>query len=324
MQENSERRYIEEDEIDLRELFKTLWDKKLFIVVFTTLVTVLAVVYALMKTPIYEARALLEIGNYKINNNNNNKVQLDNANQLSKKLNILFIDMYKNVKEKKSEISSITVPKNQEGFIELKSQAISNDLAKNEIEKVVAYIQKEHQVILDDIKDRREFEIANIDKQIQSIQGRETKFMQKQIDILEKNLKRDREQLKKININFKTIDEKSPALAALSLIQAKDLSISIDDKNLQILEVKNKKERLITSEVSRLKEEQNILKSMLLPHSYKNSEIVGEIILNDHPIKPKKKLIVVVAFVTGFILSVFMVFFLQFIRDFREEDKGIF
>lgn len=322
MQENSERRYIEEDEIDLRELFKTLWDKKLFIVVFTTLVTVLAVVYALMKTPIYEARALLEIGNYKINNNN--KVQLDNANQLSKKLNILFIDMYKNVKEKKSEISSITVPKNQEGFIELKFQAISNDLAKNEIEKVVAYIQKEHQVILDDIKDRREFEIANIDKQIQSIQGRETKFMQKQIDILEKSLKRDREQLKKININFKTIDEKSPALAALSLIQAKDLSISIDDKNLQILEVKNKKERLITSEVSRLKEEQNILKSMLLPHSYKNSEIVGEIILNDHPIKPKKKLIVVVAFVTGFILSVFMVFFLQFIRDFREEDKGIF
>jgi len=51
MQENSERRYIEEDEIDLRELFQTLWDKKLFIVVFTTLVTALAVVYALMKTP---------------------------------------------------------------------------------------------------------------------------------------------------------------------------------------------------------------------------------------------------------------------------------
>ena len=89
MQENSERRYIEEDEIDLRELFQTLWDKKLFIVVFTTLVTVLAVVYALMKTPIYEATALVEIGNYKLNNN---KVQLDSANQLSKKLNVLFVE----------------------------------------------------------------------------------------------------------------------------------------------------------------------------------------------------------------------------------------
>lgn len=29
MQEN---RYIQEDEIDLRELFKTIWDKKVFII----------------------------------------------------------------------------------------------------------------------------------------------------------------------------------------------------------------------------------------------------------------------------------------------------
>lgn len=32
MQEN---RYIQEDEIDLRELFKIIWDKKFFIILFT-------------------------------------------------------------------------------------------------------------------------------------------------------------------------------------------------------------------------------------------------------------------------------------------------
>jgi len=59
-----------------------------------------------MKTPIYEARALVEIGNYKMhnnnnnNNNNNNKVILDNASQLTKKLTILFVDMRKGELEK--------------------------------------------------------------------------------------------------------------------------------------------------------------------------------------------------------------------------------
>ena len=49
MQEN---RYIQEDEIDLRELFKIIWDKKIFIILFTLAITVLATVYAYSKTPI--------------------------------------------------------------------------------------------------------------------------------------------------------------------------------------------------------------------------------------------------------------------------------
>ena len=45
-----------------------------------------------------------------------------------------------------------------------------------------------------------------------------------------------------------------------------------------------------------------------------NTKLVGEYIINDFPIKPKKSLIIVVAFVTGFILSIFLVFFLHFVR----------
>ena len=41
---------------------------------------------------------------------------------------------------------------------------------------------------------------------------------------------------------------------------------------------------------------------------------------NEYAIKPKKKLIVVVAFITGFILSIFMVFFIEFIKGIRIED----
>ena len=50
---------IEEDEIDLRELFATIWKHKLFIAVFTFIVTSLAIVYALSKPNEYKVYTLL-------------------------------------------------------------------------------------------------------------------------------------------------------------------------------------------------------------------------------------------------------------------------
>ena len=36
--------------------------------------------------------------------------------------------------------------------------------------------------------------------------------------------------------------------------------------------------------------------------------------------KPKKKLIVAVSFVSGFILSIFLVFFIEFVRSFKDKN----
>ena len=55
-------KYQQEDEIDLKELWKTLMKRKWFIVIFTSIVTILAIIFSLVKTPIYEATALIEIG----------------------------------------------------------------------------------------------------------------------------------------------------------------------------------------------------------------------------------------------------------------------
>jgi len=42
---------------------------------------------------------------------------------------------------------------------------------------------------------------------------------------------------------------------------------------------------------------------------------------NDYEIKPKKMLIVVVAFVSGLILSIFLIFFMEFIKGMRKEEE---
>ena len=77
MQKNSnQERHIEEDEIDLRELFKTLSNNKRKIFFITTIITMLAIVYVFVVPKVFEAKAVVKIGEYKLNNNNNNNGHL--------------------------------------------------------------------------------------------------------------------------------------------------------------------------------------------------------------------------------------------------------
>ena len=310
MQEN---RYIQEDEIDLRELFKIIWDKKIFIILFTLAITVLATVYAYIKIPIYEAKALLEIGEYKKN-------PVDDAVALEKKLSTIFIDMEKNLKDKTSEISNISVVKGLKNFLEIKSESTSNEEAKNEILKVLTFVQNEHEKILDDVKKQKEMELRNIDLQISDIKSKSVALIDKKIENNIKNLKSLEEQLKQVDENLKKIDSLNPSLAALKLMEKRDITNSINTITIQNFELESKKDELLTTNLYKLEESKKIIELSLLPHNYKNTQIVGEIMTNDFPTKPKKSLIVAVAFVTGFIISIFLVFFIQFIQGIRKES----
>ena len=305
MQEN---RCIQEDEIDLKELFKTIWAKKIFIVIFTLVVTILAGFYAYSKTPIYEAKALLEIGEYKKN-------PVDDAVALEKKLSTIFIDMEKNLKDKTSQISNISVVKGLKNFLEIKSESTSNEEAKNEILKVLTFVQNEHEKILDDVKKQKEMELRNIDLQIADIKSKSVDLIDKKIENNIKNLKSLEEQLKQIDENLKKIDTLNPSLAALKLMEKRDITNSINTITIQNFELESKKDELLTTTLYKLEESKKIIELSLLPHNYKNTQIVGEIMTNDFPVKPKKKLIVAVAFVTGFIISIFLVFLFNFIKQ---------
>ena len=310
MQENKP---LEEDEIDLKELFKTIWAKKIFIVIFTLVVTILAGFYAYSKTPIYEAKALLEIGEYKKN-------PVDDAVALEKKLSTIFIDMEKNLKDKTSEISNISVVKGLKNFLEIKSESTSNEEAKNEILKVLTFVQNEHEKILDDVKKQKEMELRNIDLQISDIKSKSVALIDKKIENNIKNLKSLEEQLKQVDENLKKIDTLNPSLAALKLMEKRDITNSINTITIQNFELESKKDELLTTNLYKLEESKKIIELSLLPHNYKNTQIVGEIMTNDFPTKPKKKLIVAVAFITGFIISIFLVFFIQFIQGIRKES----
>ena len=66
MQNNNPNNYLQEDEIDLKEIFKLLINSKKLIIVTTLIITLLGAIYSFQKPPVYQSTAVIEIGNYNI------------------------------------------------------------------------------------------------------------------------------------------------------------------------------------------------------------------------------------------------------------------
>lgn len=324
---NSENRHMRDDEIDLFELWNTIVKKKKNIFILTSIITIVGIIFAYTKTPIYEAKALIEVGNYKvlsIKNNNENVIStnsVDNPIKLVKRLNVLYIDVLKNQKDRISEVDSIIIPKGSKEFIEIKSLAISNKLAKEEIQKIIYSLKEKHGEILDNIKNNRQLEIKNIELELSNIKNKSFPLFIKKIkeeELAVSNYKLDINLLEK---NIQKIKETNPTLTVLLLMEKRDLMKTVLDLEKNIFELKEKMNNSLVQNMNKLSNKKTEIESLLLSHNYKNTQIVGEIITNDYPTKPKKKLIIVVSFVTGLILSIFLAFFLEFISNRKEENK---
>ncbi len=170
-----------EEEIDLVELWKTIIDKKKFIIIFTIIVTLLATVYAFTKTPIYEVKSNIKIGFI-------GKNQIAKADVLVKILKLVFnIEDGVETKQKFiSKVSSINTNKKLKNFIEIKTEAISNDEAVKENKKVVKYIQNLYKPKIVQYILNMNNQTKDIKQKISNIDIFETKNIQREIELLRK------------------------------------------------------------------------------------------------------------------------------------------
>jgi LPS O-antigen subunit length determinant protein (WzzB/FepE family) len=319
-----EKVYVEE-EIDLRDLFKTVWDRKIFILVFTFVVTMLAIVYVIIKTPIYEVKALLEIGSYKteiVNDQGQTTIEtinLDDANELSKKLSMIFIDLKENEKDKEFKITKINLSKGMKNFIEVSSESTSNDLGIKGLNEIITYAKDIHSKLLKDVKEKNDLEIKNIDSLISNIQNDKIVNINKKIELYDQNIINLEEQMKSVIETLKNMNTLDYSITALKLMEKRDISNEIITNKTNLYDLIEEKENLINIDLNKLLERKKLLETLSLPHNFKNTEIVGKVLIDEDPIKPKKFLVVIVALVTGFILAIFMVFFIQFVNGMRKK-----
>jgi uncharacterized protein YerC len=289
------------------------------IIIFTTLiVTLIAVVYALMAPKVYEAKAILKIGEYKLTDTKD-KIIIANGAELSKELEILFIDILKNEEDREAKIENINIPKNQKNFLEITANGSSNKLAQAEIQKVIDYVKENHKKILDDIKNLHETKVKQIEGKLMLLKTKTLPSLQEKIDRYKKDIKTYEANFLDVQSNLKKIKDTNPTLATLQINEQRYLADIIIKLKDSLENFENKKNNIEAVEIEQLEEELKTLNMLMESYNYKNTEAIGNIMTNNYPIKPKKTLIVIVAFVTGLILSIFLVFFLEFIRNEKEH-----
>lgn len=142
MQEN---KILNEDEIDLRELFKTIWDKRFFIIIFTFIITLISFIYVLLKnpTPVYEGKIYFEMGEMK--GETYGSKLIENTNDLASLINITFNE---NSSFSKKENPNALLKKGTTKILEITYFGENKDNIKNKLEKIKEFIMVRHQKLL--------------------------------------------------------------------------------------------------------------------------------------------------------------------------------
>ncbi len=304
-----------ETEMDLKGFFRIIAASKKTVIGITLAATIIAGIYAYQKTPMYEATVLLEIGSYQLENKQN--IALDDIPSLIKKLytkHVLIENSKKSAEQPK--IISILKPSKVEGFIEIKSEATSNKLAVEEIRKMVSLLKKKHNIILDDYQQKTQLKLNHVKNKINSILNIEIHTLDEEINKQRISLNEAKDNLVQINVNIKKIEEIDPVLTSLKLTEKGLISDSIFNINLGVSRMLTSKSELETKTLYDLIQEQRMIELLLTPYNLISTKVIGNIITYDYPVRPKRKLMIMLGLIAGLIFSIFLVL----IRNtFKEE-----
>lgn len=283
MQNNTQ--YREEDKIDLRELFSVLKRRNKLVWSVTGILTLLAIIYAFfIVKPVYEVKTMIEVGQIKAR-------PIDNIHNIQQKLTYEY---QVNVKGKKiglPKVKSISVPKKSNSIISLVILGYSNEEAVKYIETVIRKVETQYKEKTDAYSNNQKESITLIKEEIKSTT---------------KNYENMKKVLETYSQKIISLKSKDAALAGIYALQ-------ISQKQTQLVEMRKY--------ISELKSQEQVLKLSITPLMMKPTHIVGEIETLDYAVKPKKKQIVVVAFITGLMLSVLLAFFLEFIQGIKKEEE---
>lgn len=238
-----------EDEIDLKELFLIIWKRKIFIISFSLFITISSALYAYNKTPIYEVKSIMEIGFLE------NKI-IDDPIVVEQKLNIIFglEDKTTNNNLEKGIITAIKKDKDVKNFIEIKTEAVSNEIALEKNKEVLEFTKQLYSNKIEQFKTFLNNDIINIQREIDYVNNVEIRNLLAQINILKEQeifkINREIENLK--TQNLKNIDKEINILKSQNI---ENINKEIDIlKTQEISMIRNEIEFLSNTKIKALRE----------------------------------------------------------------------
>jgi uncharacterized protein involved in exopolysaccharide biosynthesis len=143
-----------DDEIDLREIFKTLIESKKLIILTTLILTIASIIYSLSLKPSFESSTKLEIGYYM--KNNVDRELFESTSDLISDLNILLM---KNPDGKFSQ--NISMNSFEDKIINLETTSSSGEQNENFLNDVIRYIDERHSKLALSATEQKKHQISN-------------------------------------------------------------------------------------------------------------------------------------------------------------------
>ena len=165
IQNNNPNDYLEEDVIDLKEIFKILINSKKLIIVITLIITTLGSIYSFQKVPQFRSTALIEIGNSGIDEYE--QITIEPAKNLIKELTINFIHKQKILN---NNTANLKIKSIQDRLIQISHSSASSEQSEYILSEVIGYIENRHALLLNEsiqkTKTELAYKIENINNQI--------------------------------------------------------------------------------------------------------------------------------------------------------------
>ena len=231
--------------------------------------------------------------------------------------------MIKGVEGLDYQVQKISMVKYSKKFFDIEVIAKTNDIALKQINKMVEELANEHQKVINGYVELKKNQLANIDSQINFLENNKIVEKQQQIEYL-KSMQMPRLDKQITNLEQYTTLEKDKTNTQDKLIEAMlndmqaERDISTNDK---LLSLQKELLNLQTEELNKLLDKKSYIEFILKPDNYKNTHIVSNVIISNKPVKPKRIIIVAIAFLSSLMLSTFGVLCYDAIKQRIDREK---
>ncbi|MCR4941223.1 MAG: hypothetical protein K5978_00320 [Campylobacter sp.] len=150
-----------DDMIDLREIFKMFYNERKFILIFSLVFAVLGLLYSLSKTPVYEARALIEMGTFGDKPIENSSLMRDRVSYAFKAFEdmisgedlkngaIYKVELIEPDKGKKKTAKDTTIDpddkKVEQNFLKITARGFDREKLADKTKEVLEFVKNEEQ-----------------------------------------------------------------------------------------------------------------------------------------------------------------------------------
>jgi|GEM_PF-4435549 len=298
-----------DDEIDLAELFIILWKRKMMIAAVTMIATIAAVVVTLTLPKVYKITAIIEPGSYMGMDGNTSPVTVEDPQTI--KANIVNgrydAALARNIGVTPEELEQLTVA------IFENSDIVKINVDSSNPERAVAISEELVELVQSDLHAKMEVQFEQIDNAIKGAQ-KSADYMHKELSLMAAQMPAVKSEITELEKQRKQLNAKTQN-ATLAML---NFSNEIQTRKNYLKDYQEKHIYYLEKKEGKLLEVEQLLNSRA---AFQATQIIQKPTVSKTPVGPKKKLIVTLAFMVGFMGSIMLAFVIEFINNIRLRNN---